>query len=60
MVCDRCIKVLRDELEGYNIELLEIELGRLRLQMENEDDIEKLKMLLENNGFSLIDSMEEN
>jgi AraC-like DNA-binding protein len=59
MVCDRCIKVLRDELEGYNIELLEIELGRLRLQMENEDDIEKLKMLLENNGFSLIDSMEE-
>lgn len=59
MVCDRCIKVLKDELDGHSIELLEIELGRLRLQMQSENDIEKLKTLLEENGFSLIDSIEE-
>ncbi len=59
MVCDRCIKVLRDELNDHNIELLQIELGRLRLDIESEDDIEKLESLLENNGFSVIGSTEE-
>ncbi|HEA23679.1 hypothetical protein LCGC14_1194090 [marine sediment metagenome] len=57
MVCDRCIKVLRDEMEENNIHLLEIELGRLRLEIE--DETEKLKELLEKNGFSLIDSKGE-
>lgn len=59
MVCDRCIKVLRDELEENNIDLLEIELGRVRLHMKKEDDIVKLKTLLENNGFASIDSLED-
>jgi len=59
MVCDRCIKVLKDELDGQNIELLHIELGRLRLNIESEGEIQKLEMLLENNGFFLIGSTEE-
>ncbi len=52
MVCDRCIKVLRDVLDKQTIELLQIELGRLRLNIESDDEIEKLKTLLESNGFS--------
>ena len=59
MVCDRCIKVLRDLLDKQTIELLQIELGRLRLNIESDDEIEKLKTLLESNGFSLICSTEE-
>ena len=39
MVCDRCIKVLCDGLDKQNIELLQIELGRLRLDIESDDEI---------------------
>ena len=59
MVCDRCIKVLRDELKEHNIKLLEIELGRLRLDIKIENEIEKFRGLLEKNGFSLIDDKAE-
>lgn len=59
MVCDRCIKVLKDELKGQNIELLHIELGRLRLNIESDNEIQKLEKLLENNGFGLVGSTEE-
>jgi len=59
MVCDRCIKVLKDGLDNQNIELLQIELGRMRLDIESDDEIEKLKKLLESNGFSIIGSTEE-
>jgi len=59
MVCDRCIKVLRDELEEHNIKILEIELGRLKLDIEIDDKTEKLGVLLEKNGFYLIDNKAE-
>ena len=59
MVCDRCIKVLKDELDGQNIQLSHIELGRVRLKIESDDEIQKLGTMLENNGFSLIGSTEE-
>ena len=59
MVCDRCIKVLKDELNDRNIEILQIELGRLRLNIDNDDEVGKLETILENNGFSLIGSTEE-
>ena len=59
MVCDRCIKVLKDELNDHNIELLQIELGRLRLHIESDDTLEKLETILEKNGFSLIGNTEE-
>lgn len=58
MVCDRCIKVLKDELKANNIELHQIELGRLRLDIDDLD-LDKLEAVLKENGFSLIDSMEE-
>ncbi len=34
MVCDRCIKVLKEELHHHNIEVLEIELGHLRVNIQ--------------------------
>lgn len=59
MVCDRCIKVLRDELRIKNIELLEIELGRLKLDIATSEKKQELIAILEKNGFSLIDSPEK-
>ena len=59
MVCDRCIKVLRDQMEKHNIKIVEIELGRLRLDIERDDETEKLGTLLQKNGFVLIDRKSE-
>ncbi|MBU3026077.1 helix-turn-helix domain-containing protein [Zobellia galactanivorans] len=58
MVCDRCIKVLKDELNANSIEVLNIELGRLRLDIKN-NHFQILEKLLENNGFLLITSAEQ-
>ena len=59
MVCDRCIKVLTDELKDKKIDLLEIELGRIKLNTQDSKDKETLVSILEKNGFSLIDSPEK-
>ena len=59
MVCDRCIKVLTDELKDKKIELLEIELGRIKLKINDSDETNTLVSILEKNGFSLIDSPEK-
>lgn len=58
MVCDRCIKVLKDELNKVRIRLLDIELGRLQLDME-EEQLDILIEILERNGFALITSAED-
>lgn len=58
MVCDRCIKVLRDELNAHNIELLNIELGRITLDVQDSDPTEILGSILDKNGFSLINNPE--
>ena len=59
MVCDRCIKVISDELGDKNIVLLEIELGRLKLDIDDALEKNVLIPILENNGFSLIKSPEK-
>ena len=59
MVCDRCIKVLKDELKNKKLDLLEIELGRIKLNIQNCVDHDILISILEKNGFSLIDSPEK-
>lgn len=58
MVCDRCIKVLQDELKEKEIELLEIELGKIKLNIQDSED-KALISILEHNGFSLIHSPEQ-
>lgn len=59
MVCDRCIKVLKDELRKVKISLLDIELGRLRLDIDEKEQLSILIEILERNGFALITSTED-
>jgi AraC-like DNA-binding protein len=59
MVCDRCIKVLKDEIEAEKIVLEEIELGRIQLNIQDDGEIDKLKNIIASNGFELIDSAED-
>ena len=59
MVCDRCIKVLRNEIEALGINLQEIELGRVRMDITTQFELETFQKILDDNGFELIASMED-
>ena len=56
MVCNRCIKVVREELESLGMEVQEIKLGEV-IVSDSSDTINfiALKENLEENGFELID-----
>ena len=57
MVCDRCVKVLRNELAGEGLSVQEVELGRVIIGIKNrEQDIISLLKVLQSNGFLLISS----
>ncbi len=56
MVCDRCVKVVKSELEGIGLSVSSIKLGEVVLQQQEGDvDLVKVKSLLEENGFELLD-----
>ncbi len=58
MVCDRCIKVVRDELEDLGLTVEQIELGSAEIQGELSPEQEKaVKVRLENNGFELLEDL---
>ncbi len=59
MVCDRCIKVLKSEIEAQGIDLKEIELGRVKLDIKNDDERYAFKEILDINGFELINTAED-
>ncbi|WP_194850576.1 helix-turn-helix domain-containing protein [Nonlabens antarcticus] len=59
MVCDRCIKVLKNEIEAQEIILLEIELGLVVLDIKDDRELEILKSVVESNCFEIIDSTED-
>lgn len=59
MVCDRCIKVLKNEVLAAGIELVHIELGKISLKLDNEAQLSKLKAILTQNNFELIISTED-
>ena len=56
MVCNRCIKVVTEELEKlfYNVE--KVELGEAVISSSKKIDMEKIKAVLEMNGFELTDN----
>lgn len=54
MVCSRCIKVVREELQKLGLEVLSIELGEVRIRAEHFP-LDKIKNVLEENGFELIE-----
>lgn len=55
MVCDRCIKVVKDEFKTLNIEIDSIELGTVYLKEFIDDaQLSTIKKVLDDNGFELI------
>jgi AraC-like DNA-binding protein len=55
MVCNRCIKVVREIFEELNYPFWHIELGKVKLSYPIEIDVEELSTLLNEEGFELID-----
>ncbi len=56
MVCDRCIMVVREQLEKAGFNPTSVKLGEATFRRDlTEDEIVKVKALLEPLGFSLID-----
>ena len=56
MVCNRCIKVVTEELTKLDLDIKKIELGKVVLKSNiTEDKLEKLEKILKQNGFELID-----
>jgi AraC family transcriptional regulator len=56
MVCDRCKRVVREELEGMGIELTLVELGEVETVTEiDASKLKEVKSVLESNGFELLD-----
>ena len=55
MVCDRCIKILKIELEQLDIAVKQIELGRAEVELKSTDEVDIVKQVVENNGFELIE-----
>jgi len=57
MVCDRCVKVLRNELEAEGLSVQEVELGRVIIDIKNrKQNVISLLKVLQSNGFLLISS----
>ncbi len=58
MVCDRCIKVVRDELEALGLAVGQVELGSAEIDGELPAGQEKLvKDRLQANGFELLEDL---
>ena len=58
MVCDRCIKVVRDELEALGLTVEQIELGSAEIEGELLPEQEKtVKARLQVNGFELLEDL---
>lgn len=56
MVCNRCIKVVKDEFEKLNLEIETIELGKVSMSYQLDDStLAKIKEVLNKNGFELIE-----
>lgn len=54
MVCPRCIKVVRDELQNLGLGVLEVELGRAIIENQDLVDEEVVEAALVRNGFELL------
>jgi AraC family transcriptional regulator len=61
MVCNRCIKVVKEEMEKLNYGVEKIELGEVVISSyKDKFNLEKIKEALEENGFELFDSRNAN
>ena len=56
MVCERCIRVVREELQKFGLDVRTVELGEVEVvQSPRSNDINSIKKILEQNGFELIE-----
>ena len=56
MVCNRCIRVVHEELISLGYSIKSIELGEVILKERlSEEDLEQISQMLTDNGFELID-----
>jgi len=56
MVCNRCIKVVKEELEKFSLSVNDIKLGEVHVSSEEKDiPVNEISRVLEENGFELID-----
>lgn len=56
MVCNRCIKVVDEEITKLGFSISSIELGKAEIQQElSEFDLQKIRIRLDELGFELID-----
>ena len=57
MVCNRCIKVVREELEKLGYEVIKIQLGDVLIGSNRRGiNLDEIKSTMEKNGFELIDN----
>jgi len=55
MVCNRCIRVVQEELEKLGLQVQRVDLGEVDLLNGKALDLKKIRSVLENNGFELIE-----
>jgi len=56
MVCERCIRVVREELEKIGLQLCHIELGKVEIEQVNKNlPLDTIRRVLLDNGFDLIE-----
>lgn len=56
MVCDRCIRVVRDELEALKLDIRSVVLGEVVVAGPARDlPVDQIRKVLEENGFELIE-----
>ncbi len=58
MVCDRCKKVLKDELMGIGVEVVSIELGKLEIKNSTSANTTTINQIVTANGFEIIEDKE--
>ena len=57
MVCDRCVRVVREELEKLKLDVRSIRLGEaVVVPRSGSLDLQEIRSALEKNGFELLDS----
>lgn len=60
MVCNRCIRVLKSELSAAKLNARTIELGRVVITIENEEETKKtVAKVAKANGFPLLENPDE-
>lgn len=55
MVCHRCIRVVREELEKIGLDVRRVDLGEAEVIGSKKLNLEKIRSMLDENGFELIE-----